>query len=1309
MCIIMTLHNCAAPANSRQLELLPLLMLLLLKMNTAIFIVLVVICNANKLPQTINIVNPDQLEKYLCDAHYEHDMVLLLNTSIIHYIQYEGFCVVDTIHSLTIQSDTNTSSAVIQCSNSSKPTSGFAFAHPSILKLQRVIFKYCGAAISQLQNYILWYVNSTGHVYFTQFHNAVLVFVKPNMYVSLIDVQVRNYYGYAVIGINIIHCSFEGVVISNNSLTKKIVSETNHSIGSGMLFLFRDFEHLSRPREIDIRNSRINQNYEFISDVKCITDVYNSTQKYLPKLPVLNAAGLTLLYTQHSFNVMTKISNCSFLDNSGQPASGMLIMHLNSTTDSQTIIYNGSTFHSESQREESICNGHSLQFYNFNFLPLESSLIQHHKCSMQLMISDTSFQPTDLATTTHGGIKIIISNSLFPLKINLKNVIFSRNFGNTPGVCVFAAVIEDEELGKSGSHEIIMDTIKANNNFQKLSTRASAAGLFQFYHINKVFITGSEFPSVFYKNYGSVIKAINTDVILKGQMNFLNNFGMRGAAINVENGRIYLTEGLDAYFANNKVLTKGGAIYASTDTSYAYAISMCPFQIPINASINMYFEYNEAFQPGTSIYVTRLYNCLMNNSVITTNEVYEKTFKFSNKSGLNNISTLPHTLSHCKNNKPTNASNSNLSSYPGEPIEIQIAALDETEQNVVYSPVTVSVGYRNLEKAISNENFDWKLSPGQEEQTVRESFTYCTTLYVTIHAYDNVTISEHGSGVVVFSIPDTNVETYLDIVVHLHHCPAGFNLDKNDKLCVCSPVLHQISNLRINYLPHCNISARAFKVPVVNSWAGLIAVYNKTMNNYINVFAVSLYCKINYCTFADVSEYFHINETGSYVVRIESNDVFNLCRANREGFLCSKCSELHGHQLSVVFGSWECKYCSNMWLLTIIVYALAGPLFVYFLSVLRLTITSGTLNGILFYAHVANVGSLEGLTSLFPANGHYILRYFATFCNIFLSLLNLNLGFPLCFYDGMTELWKTGLSLVFPIYLLIIVVVLIILSRYSTWISNRISHSSVQVLVTVVHMSFSKLLLTSVDVFISNKVYVNTSVVPLKVWYNDGTVFYGSREHIILMTITLLPVGLVIIPYVIVLIGGNTLMKVKYIRKYLRPIHESIHAPYKDNKQYWFTLRLMLVVIAIILYVNFRARDFLTGYVIGIPVLMIYITGQAYAKPFKSKAINILDLIILVNFACVFGTTWYYNTTELIWKTMVIIVTMTLFLFIIFLGILVYHVLWVTGKLETCERVMKICFQKIEKRKTQNRKIIPALLSSYTDDEFREPLLGSEF
>ena len=108
-------------------------------------------------------------------------------------------------------------------------------------------------------------------------------------------------------------------------------------------------------------------------------------------------------------------------------------------------------------------------------------------------------------------------------------------------------------------------------------------------------------------------------------------------------------------------------------------------------------------------------------------------------------------------------------------------------------------------------------------------------------------------------------------------------------------------------------------------------------------------------------------------------------------------------------------------------YTVAGPLLIYLLYALRLTLTAGTLNGIIFYSQAANVGVLRAL--IFYADHHAAL---AQFISIFLSFLNLNLGFPLCFYNGMTELWKTGLSLVFPIYLLTIVVILIILSHYST-------------------------------------------------------------------------------------------------------------------------------------------------------------------------------------------------------------------------------------------------------------------------------------
>ena len=59
----------------------------------------------------------------------------------------------------------------------------------------------------------------------------------------------------------------------------------------------------------------------------------------------------------------------------------------------------------------------------------------------------------------------------------------------------------------------------------------------------------------------------------------------------------------------------------------------------------------------------------------------------------------------------------------------------------------------------------------------------------------------------------------------------------------------------------------------------------------------------------------------------------------------------------------------------------------------------------------------------------------------------------------------TGLGLLFQLYLLTIVVVHIILSCYHVRHSNRITHLSVQVLVAIIFISFSKLLLVVINLF----------------------------------------------------------------------------------------------------------------------------------------------------------------------------------------------------------------------------------------------------
>ena len=59
---------------------------------------------------------------------------------------------------------------------------------------------------------------------------------------------------------------------------------------------------------------------------------------------------------------------------------------------------------------------------------------------------------------------------------------------------------------------------------------------------------------------------------------------------------------------------------------------------------------------------------------------------------------------------------------------------------------------------------------------------------------------------------------------------------------------------------------------------------------------------------------------------------------------------------------------------------------------------------------------------------------------ILISFLNINLGVEACFYDGMTALARTGLQLVFPAYLFLLMGIITVLARSKYRCSKCFSH-----------------------------------------------------------------------------------------------------------------------------------------------------------------------------------------------------------------------------------------------------------------------------
>ena len=370
----------------------------------------------------------------------------------------------------------------------------------------------------------------------------------------------------------------------------------------------------------------------------------------------------------------------------------------------------------------------------------------------------------------------------------------------------------------------------------------------------------------------------------------------------------------------------------------------------------------------------------------------------------------------------------------------------------------------------------------------------------------------------------------------LQTCQHGFILQKDSGLSQC-----ECSTFLSSFGVTCDINHGTVRRNGLQ-WIGLDLEGNEALANT---------CPLKYC-YSNV-----------HVSLARPTDI---CAGGRIGMLCGQCSV----GLSVVFGSAEGQKCSNVWLLTILMYAALGALLVAALFGLNLTVTSGTLYGLIFYANILVVNG----TIFFSQSSLAPLE-------IIISFINLDLGFSLCFYDGMDDLAKTGLQFVFPVYLLVLSLTIVLFSHYClTWssactvscrhkISRSIGKRSVNVLATLIYLSYSKVLRTVIAIFTYSKIYLANETM-IAVWFYDGTIKYLHGKHIVLFVsamvvsvfLVLYTLALKFIPILDVCSEKHKILKwLNQKTTLLKPINDAYYAPYKGKWKIWLGARLWLVVL----------------------------------------------------------------------------------------------------------------------------------------------------
>jgi hypothetical protein len=431
--------------------------------------------------------------------------------------------------------------------------------------------------------------------------------------------------------------------------------------------------------------------------------------------------------------------------------------------------------------------------------------------------------------------------------------------------------------------------------------------------------------------------------------------------------------------------------------------------------LHFYFVNNHAQVAGDDVYGASLAWC--NRSVV---HIQPK-----NNLSLSSVSGSPSRVCRCdEQHKPLcrNISHNHLSLsyYPGETITVSVVVVGGdwgATRGMVYAgfppPRTSSVlkpssQYNQWISGSQCTSLSYTVYSDQSVQLVLATFSYLDQT-----CENNITQLYYAKACIFIS------PLYINLTVL--PCPPGFSLQGISPGCYCYPVLTDNG-----------VSCNIFKSEATLSWNSSLWI---TLS--VNEVILSKYCPFDYCK-------------DTKVIRGASGDQ---CSFNRAGRLCGGCKENY----SLAIGSSHCIYCTNDNNMTLLIFfAAAGFLLVFFISVLNFTVTQGMINGLIFYANI--VWTYQSV--LFPNQIPSKLILFKTF----IAWLNLDFGIEMCFVKKLNAFWKSWLQFVFPFYLWSIAGLMIMLARYSTRLTALFGNRAVPVLVTLILLSYMKLLRTAVEI-----------------------------------------------------------------------------------------------------------------------------------------------------------------------------------------------------------------------------------------------------
>ena len=409
------------------------------------------------------------------------------------------------------------------------------------------------------------------------------------------------------------------------------------------------------------------------------------------------------------------------------------------------------------------------------------------------------------------------------------------------------------------------------------------------------------------------------------------------------------------------------------------------------------------------------------------------------------------------------------------------------------------------------------------------------------------------------SLAGDNYNAHLEqslVVKVFHSCSSGLVYEQHS--CACNAFLKQ-------HMFTCTVKTKTttYRSGRPHYWIGMEGKH----------LLFSPYCPSPYCNSVNMQQGLTLNES----------TLNKQCNNGRQGLLCSECPSGY----SSVFGSFQCKECSSVWLIQLPLYAFGGIFTIALLFLFNLTLLQGTIMGVVLY------------TNIMILMADFLQEHAWGPLFFLLSVLNFQSGAGVCFYDGMDQFWKALLQFAFPFYLFSLLIVIIIVTHkcgYRMFRKARfIARRAVPVLATIMLLTYTSLVNAAIAPLRYTALYNANSTQGETVWlYQPSLSFFGGR-HIVLGILSIAVTLLYLIPFTFTMLFGD-LMRRYFHKLWFSHFMDVLHGTFRWPLGFWIGLRLLVRVVLVVAYISTSANTAVYCTVIIVGTLLV---AQLLVRPFR--------------------------------------------------------------------------------------------------------------